>query len=68
MYLGYRIYKHNISYIIMHHYSLTAKQIEQGESPEIAEPHRCQQVYVEYPTDNSTQKIIASVCSDVAYS
>ena len=59
MYLGYRIYKHNISYIIMHHYSLTAKQIEQGESPEIAEPYRCQQVYVEYPTDNST---------DVAYS
>ena len=40
MYLGYRIYKHNISYIIMHHYSLTAKQIEQGESPETAEPHR----------------------------
>ena len=52
----------------MHHYSLTAKQIEQGESPETAEPHRCQQVYVEYPTDNSTQKMIASVCSDVAYS
>ena len=29
MYLGYRIYKHNI---------LLTKQIEQGESPEIADP------------------------------
>ena len=51
MYLGYRRYKHNISYIIMHHYSLL--------------PNRTRWVSRDCWTP---QKIIASVCSDVAYS
>ena len=62
-------YNHYINTSLhIHHNSPTAEHMEQGDSPEIAEPRRCQQVWVEYPTDNSTQKFAPSVCSGVAYS